>query len=51
MKKRKMKKEEATLYSPDKVKRGDISHFECVWLVTIELIDEPNNYEIEIILN
>jgi hypothetical protein len=42
---------EDVFYSPDKVKKGDLSLFKFVWIVTIELKDEVNPIEIEIILN
>ena len=38
-------------YSPDNVKRGNISEFSCVFLITIEMVDEIDPIEIEIILN
>jgi hypothetical protein len=44
------KKVEEGFYSPGSVKKGDISCFECIWIVTMQIIDSPD-LEIEWILN
>jgi hypothetical protein len=51
MRKHRERKPETIFYTPSRVKKGDISHFNCIWLVSIELIETIDNYEIEIILN